>query len=323
MLFVTMKKKALLGIGIVVVLIIAYSLLSSFLGRSRFSVSEPFGYRSSNEEPLSAPAPMGMVKTFRETGMPDEEYQETEAPGMGSPGETALEEGSLSQRLVIKTGVLSLLVKNTLEAVKSVQSLAENLGGFVLSSRTWYLDEKQERMKGEVTLKVPVDQFSEALNQLKNLALKVASEQTSGRDVTEEYTDLESRLRNLEATEAQLLEIMKKAVEIPDVLSVQRELTTVRSQIEQLKGRMKFLRESAQMSTITVTIATEEEELPVVEEKWRPLKVAKDALRSLVSFWQNISNMVIWSAIFFAPFMVLFLIYKFIRKLRRKPPVAS
>lgn len=268
------------------------------------------------------PVPLTGTQTFMEKGLraPAEFGQEglTEEPVSQVQPEETKEEGSLSERLVIKRGSLSLLVKNTLEAVKKAQEVAEKLEGFVLSSRTWYTDEKQERMKGEVTIKVPVEKFSEAMEQLKSLALKVVSEQTTGQDVTEEYTDLESRLRNLEATEEQLLEIMKRAGKIPEVLEVQRELTKVRNLIEQTKGRMEYLKESAAMSTITVYIATEEEELPIVEERWRPIKVVKDALRSLVAFWQRIANSVIWLIIFFSPFIVLGLLIWIIRKLKRK-----
>jgi len=146
----------------------------------------------------------------------------------------------------------------------------------------------------------------------------VVNEQTTGQDVTEEYTDLESRLRNLEATEGQLLEIMKRAGKIPEVLEVQRELTKNRDQIEITKGRMKYLKESAAMSTITVSIATEEEELPIVEEEWRPMKIVKAALRSLVKFWQKIASTLIWLGIFFSPFVLLGILIFLLRKIRRK-----
>jgi hypothetical protein len=216
--------------------------------------------------------------------------------------------GSISNRLVVKTGNLAILVKDTLVAVKEVRGLAEGLGGFVLSSRTWYVDMAEERVAGEVTIKVPVDKFEEAMSQVRNLALKVTSEQSSGRDVTEEYTDLQSRLTNLEVAEAQLQELMKRAGKVTEILEVQRELTRVRGNIEQTKGRMKYLEETAAMSTITVSVATEEEELPIVEEKWRPLATVKAALRTLVSFWQNLADRVIYLGIFLAPFVVVGLV---------------
>lgn len=299
--FEAMKKKVFFLLLFILLLYAVYS-----LGTKRLQPSRPL------------PSVSGPIQFFNEGALRTPgEFAEEELAKESLEREEPTEEGSLSERLVIKRGSLSLLVKNTLEAVKGVQEAAEELGGFVLSSRTWYTDEKQERMKGEVTIKVPGEKFSEAMDKLKALALKVVSEQTSGQDVTEEYTDLESRLRNLEATETQLLEIMKRAGKISEVLEVQKELTRVREQIETTKGRMKYLEESAAMSTITVYIATEEEELPIVEERWRPIKVVKDALRSLVAFWQRVANILIWSAIFFSPFLVIGLIIWLIRKLRK------
>ena len=246
-----------------------------------------------------------------------------EAPSPEISKETAQDQieesegGSISERLVIKTGSLSLLVKNTQEAVDKAKETARRLGGFVLSARTYFTDEKEQHLKGEVTIKVPQEKFDEAVKELKKLALKVKSEHIQGRDVTEEYTDLESRLRNLEATEAQLLKIMERSGKITEVLEVQRELTRVRGQIETTKGRMKYLRESAEMSAITCHIATEEAELPIVEEKWRPLKIAKNALRQTISFWQNIGSGLIWLIVFGTPVALVAVAIYLILKIKR------
>lgn len=246
-------------------------------------------------------------------------FQNAQAPEAGGGSTTSGEtSGSISDRLVIKTGNLSLLVRNTQETVEKVKTIAETRNGFVLSARTYFTDEKEQHLKGTVTIKVPSVQFEETVKELKELALKVTSEHVQGQDVTEEYTDLESRLRNLEATEEQLLEIMDRAGEISDVLEVQRELTNTRRQIETIKGRMEYLAESADMSTISVHIATQESELPVVEEQWKPLRVAKNALRSTVSFWQSVGSGVIWLAIFTAPLAILITLGIFLRKTLHK-----
>ncbi len=229
---------------------------------------------------------------------------------------------SISDRLVIKTGDLSLLVKDTAGTVEKVKEVAQEKDGFVLSARTYFTDEKEQHLKGRVQIKVPSGTFDEAIKELKDLALKVTSEQIQGKDVTEEYTDLESRLRNLEASEEQLLALMNRAGDVSDVLEVQRELTQTRSQIETIKGRMKYLEESAEMSTITAHIATQESELPVVEEVWKPLQVAKNALRNTVTFWQTVGSAFIWLLVFGTPLATLggvgFLIRKAILKKKKK-----
>lgn len=225
-----------------------------------------------------------------------------------------IQNSSISDRLVIKTGALSLLVKDTENTVERVKNIAQEKAGFILSARTYFTDEKEQHLKGTVTIKVPSARFEETVKELKSLALKVTSEHIQGQDVTEEYTDLESRLRNLEAAEEQLLEIMDRAGEISDVLEVQRELTNTRRQIESIKGRMEYLKESADMSSITVHIATQESELPVVEEEWKPVQIAKSALRSTVSFWQNVGSAIIWIAVFVAPLGILIFLGILIRK---------
>ncbi len=264
--------------------------------------------------------------TFRTSVQP--QVSPAKAPGLGVGEEIAFEEGaepeaaeesgSPSERLIIKTGRLSLLVKDVREGVDKMQKLAADLEGFVVDSQISVVDEKKGTLKATVTIRVPAEKFDEALDTLKKEAIKVTSERASGRDVTEEYTDLQSRLRNLEATEAQLLKIMERAGEIKDVLSVQQELTKVRGQIETTKGRIKFLEESAAMSRITAHFATEEEELPIVEERWRPLATVKAALRSLISFWQTIADKLIFALVFFSPIIAIVLIVWFFRKIKKR-----
>ncbi len=285
-----------------IVLILAVLAVGYWLGQRRF-------YPQSPQPPISefgvGEVPLEKSTTRFET----EEITEAEVGG---------EPTSPSERLVIKTGDLSLLVKNVRESVERMQKLATGLGGFVTRADITVVDEKKETLRGTVTVRVPDEKFDEALNTLKKDAVKVTSESISGQDVTEEYTDLQSRLRNLEATEAQLLKIMERAGEIKDVLAVQQELTRVREQIETVKGRINFLEESAAMSAITAHFATEEEELPIVEEGWRPLATVKSALRSLVSFGQTIADKLIFALVFFSPIIVIVLVVWFLRRTKKK-----
>ena len=117
--------------------------------------------------------------------------------------------------------------------------------------------------------------------------------------MTEEYVDLQSRLKNLEATEAQLLKIMERSGTIPDVLAVQRELTNVRGQIEMTKGRMQYLERNVEMASITVNLALAEEVLPIPpSEKWLPVYVAKRAWRSVLANLRAISYLLIWIGVY-------------------------
>jgi len=285
-------------------LLVAVALLLGYwLGQRR---SPEIGLRS----PATFTSPTTLISPAEKAGFAVENVE----TGTGVNEEPS----SPSERLVIKTGTLSLLVKDVRESVDKMQKLATDLSGFVVDSNITIVDEKKGNLRATVTIRVPAGKFDEALKTLKDSALKVTSEQTSGQDVTEEYTDLQSRLRNLEATETQLLKIMERAGEIKDVLAVQQELTRVREQIETTKGRMKFLEESAAMSRLTAYFATEEEELPIVEERWRPLATAKAALRSLVSLSQTIADKLIFALVLFSPVVILVLIILVWKKLKRR-----
>ena len=86
---------------------------------------------------------------------------------------------------------------------------------------------------------MPAENFDNVMRSLRGLAVEVTSESTSSKDVTEEYIGLSAKLHNLEATEEQLLRLMEKAEKVEDILSVQRELSRTRGEIEQTNGRIQ------------------------------------------------------------------------------------
>lgn len=283
-------KKILGVIFLIALLFFTYSLGKRPIAPQLYEVGSRVAFDKKADlftAPLSAPTP---ERTLELAG---------EIPEQSEEG------GSISERLVIKTGWLSLLVTDVRGSVEQITRFAEDEGGFILSADVHKVKPESEQLIGLVKIKVPAERFAQIFERIKKLGLKVTSENVSGQDVTEEYTDLQSRLRNLEAAESQLLDLMKRAGKVTEILEVQRELVGTREQIEQTKGRVEFLEKSAKMATITINLATEEEELPVVEEGWRPIKVAKAALRALIRFWQRIGNLIIWSVIFFSPFVVL------------------
>jgi hypothetical protein len=288
-------KKIIIGVFAFLGFLVALSFLIRITRSSFGKIIIPSQKEVSREVAPSIPVPGGTSKV------------ETALLSRGELAEeTSSEEGgSISERLIIKSGSMSLLVANVGEVVANIIKFAEDEGGFVIHSNVHRINPESERLTGAVTIKIPAEKFTQAFNRLKDFALKVTNENLSGQDVTEEYTDLESRVRNLEAAETQLLELMKKAGKVTEILEVQRELVKTRQQIETTRGRMEFLEKSAKMATIYINLATEEEELPVVEEEWRPKKVARAALRSLVRLWQKVGNIVIWSAVFFSPFIVI------------------
>ena len=161
------------------------------------------------------------------------------------------DQSTSTDRMIIRTAYLTLVVDDVSASLTQINNLAATYGGFVVNSN---ISEDQNRLYASISFRVDSARFSEALQALRNMAVDVKAESTSGQDVTEQYTDLTSRLRNLEASEAQLLELMKQAGTVDEILEVQRELTNTRGQIEQIKGQMQYLEQSSDLALINASL---------------------------------------------------------------------
>jgi hypothetical protein len=162
-----------------------------------------------------------------------------------------------AERKIIRDATLTLEVEEPVKAAERVTSIAESRGGFVVSSESRHESGARGGKTYEVftvQLRVPAAQFDAALKDIRATAGEVLAEKVSGKDVTEEYIDLEARLRTQRALEAQLLDIMKSAHEVSEAISVQKELTNVRTEIERVEGRRRFLESQSSLSTINVTL---------------------------------------------------------------------
>ena len=227
------------------------------------------------------------------------------APPAAAPeearGGTVSDTSSANQataRLVVRNADLTLIVQDTQAQMEAVNRLATELNGYVSSSST---QKYEEGLQARLSLRVPVEAFNTALERLHKLAIEVRAEQISGEDVTAEYTDLESRLKNLESAETQLLTLMEQAEKTEDVLSVFNQLTQIRGEIEQIKGRMQYLSQSAALATISVTLIPDQLAQPVQVAGWRPEGVAKSAIEALIAALQGLASLAIWLVIVILP----------------------
>jgi len=154
-----------------------------------------------------------------------------------------------TERMIVRTGRMWLVVDDVPVALGRISGLAEDFDGYVVSSKRW---EGDERVAGTIAIRVPAEYFDDVVRALRGLAVEVTAEDTSSKDVTEEYVDLSAKLHNLEATEEQLLRLMEKAETVEDMLDVQRELSKTRGEIEQTKGRMQYLERTSATSLIEI-----------------------------------------------------------------------
>jgi hypothetical protein len=172
-------------------------------------------------------------------------------PSLAYSSDASWNAQSTSERMIIRNGAMQLVVTDVNEALKQIANLAGAYGGFVVNSN---IQENQSRLYGNISIRVLSGRFNDTLAALRAMAVDVKAETTSGQDVTEEYTDLSSNLRNLQAAEAQLLKLMEQAGKVTDILEVQKELVKTRGEIEQIKGRMQYLEQSSDLAFIQVTL---------------------------------------------------------------------
>jgi uncharacterized protein DUF4349 len=181
-------------------------------------------------------------------------------------------------RKLIRNGSLDLLVNDVGQSINKIGSLVAAVGGFVEKST----QTNSGGHSASVTLRVPAARLEQVIAQIKALATSVDRESTEVRDVTREYIDLDARLRNAQAEEAQYLQILKRATTIKDTLDVTEKLSDVRGRIEQMQGEMKFLTAQIEMSSLEVSLRAEAD-AAVAGIHWRPLRQAKIAVSEMVS----------------------------------------
>jgi len=216
-----------------------------------------------------------------------------------------------TDRIVIKNAELHLIVIDPITAVDRISKMAEEKGGFVVSSNIYRIDSSSGKKlpAANITIRVPADTLNETMEAIKGLVeeknVDVINESISGQDVTSEVTDLQSRLRNLQKAEEQLLEIMDKATTTEDVMAVFQQLTSIRENIEVLQGQLKYYDESAKLSAITITLEAKEAVAPITIGGWRPSLTLQHAVQSLVNGLRFIVDALIWIVICIAPIALL------------------
>lgn len=194
------------------------------------------------------------------------------APRSAAPGTIATAPSDLmTTRQIIRTAHLQLAVDDFDGAVRALLGIADGAGGFVASSSYTQMGGVPE---GVFTLRVPAERFSSTLLQVERLGT-VETRRIGGQDVTEEFVDLQARIRNLERHESRLLSFMERATRVSELLAIEQELARVRGEIERLTGRQRFL--ANQVDLATVEVAMRQKVAPVGGSFWD----LDDALRRM------------------------------------------
>jgi Domain of unknown function (DUF4349) len=163
----------------------------------------------------------------------------------------------ITERKIIRNAELTIEIDDPRKGLQKIASIAEKNGGFIISSESKDKLANEQKLTSTtitITARVPAAQFGDAVEAIRQIAGKITIEKISGIDVTEDYIDLEARIRTKRALEMQFLEIMRQARKISDALEVQSQLADVRTEIESLEGRRRFLENKSALSTISVTL---------------------------------------------------------------------
>ncbi len=232
---------------------------------------------------------------------------------------------SAGERLVIRNAYLTVVVVDPAARAAEIAAMAEALGGFVVSSNTYQstFGDGVLATQASITIRVPADSLDQALDEIKNGAVEVRSENITGQDVTQEYTDLQSQLRNLEAAEVELREIMASLTKAEDVLRVFENLRQVRQEIEVTKGRIQYFEQSARLSAVSVDLLPDVVSQPLKIGRWQPEGTAKTALEALINVLRFLADAAIVFVILFIPVILLLaipiaLIRRWIRRRRAR-----
>lgn len=262
--------------------------------------------RAAAPEPPVMAMPTALAEQESAAGAPASEFSD----GIAVPLEDFLASAVQAQeaRVIIYTGNISLVVQETQQAVNAITALVNEQGGYVAGSNIY---RSNNVLRGNITVRIPAERYQEVLASLRELAIRVESENSNTQDVTEEFTDLQARKTNLELTEKSLQELLderRRSGSTSDILEVYRELTNIRGQIEQIEGRLRYLANQSALSTITIELVPDVLYQPVSVAGWEPQGVAKEALQALVAALQVLVNLLIWLAIFVLPLLLILLI---------------
>lgn len=226
-------------------------------------------------------------------------------------------QGDVKNRLVIKESNLSLLVEDVSEANRKMLEHVNKIGGYMVTSGIYNPDDTPT---STLVIRVPANELDKTLEYFHSLSVKVVSENLTGRDVTDQYVDIDARLATLENTKKKFEEILAKATLTTDITNLTREILNIQSQIDALKGQQDFLIKNAQMAKLTIYLSTDEITLPYAPgENFRPKVIFKLAVRSLVENLRDIATFLIWVGVYSVIWLpVLGVIYFVRRRVRTK-----
>ena len=249
---------------------------------------------------MVAPHPKSVSDKALQASSPASESSSVQPPTPPGEGGTAAQSPQKTvQRKVIMTHSLTLEVKDSVAAIRQLSSIAEKSGGFVFSSNS--RKDSDGVVRGDIGIRIPSGRIGNVLEQVRSVG-KVAAEQANADDITEGYVDLEARMKNAKASEARIVELLRQAGKLSDVLMVEKELTRIRGEIEAFETRKRNWDLQLEMTSIKIELTDKAGKLPSLQRFWRPLgssfgEALEGFARSMAAMIIFVGVMLPWVAI--------------------------
>lgn len=292
-----MKKFRVAAISLVIMLILSACAKAASTPESLYTLDSKSGVTGRNATGAPAEAPLPATSA--------------EMQGVTGSSDMAVTNTQTENQMVIMNANLTMAVDDPSVSLGDIQKLAAAMGGFTVSSNLY----KTQTITGidvpeaTVTVRIPADRLNEAMDKIKAMTgdpeKYVLTENISGEDVTQAYTDLKSRLKNLEEAEAELTKFYEKATKTEDILAIYNQKQSISQQIEVLKGQIQYYEQASAKSLISINLKAKSTIAPITVAGWEPKGIARDALQALVEALKGIVNVLIWVALFVLPIVLV------------------
>jgi hypothetical protein len=312
-----MKKKLIYFFAIIGALSTLFFLFSELLSRTGSTMyggaptssSSPVEYNQPSNQTAAGQSennPSIAMPTIIQGGASGSANTSIAMQATKKPAENAM------KTMIIRNATIALQVDNLSLAIQKITQLADNSGGYVVSSSLTQDSNYASNSRANISIRVPAQGLNNALTALKSLSRQVIQESVTGEDITQQYVNLESQLKNLQTAKEQLAKIMAGAKKTTDVLAVYQRLTETQGQIDLLEGQIKYYKESVAYSLITIDLSM----TPVVVEpqpqKWKIAETFKASYHGLVDQFKFFTYGLIQFFVYFLPMLLLWLLLGFI-----------
>ncbi|WP_188207004.1 DUF4349 domain-containing protein [Alkalibacillus aidingensis] len=227
-------------------------------------------------------------------------------------------------RMVIYTGTIAIEVEDYDHTYTTIVDELNDFNGYVVESNV-HEHPEDDRKNGHIVVRIPEEHFNDFMNGVETNSEHVIEKTTEGNDVTEEYVDLESRLRSQEAVEERLLNFLDEADNTEDLLNISNDLARVQEEIEQIKGRMIYLEDHVAYSTVTINISEKRINIPEIESQdslntfEKAQQLFMGTVNWIISVFSNIIVFIVGLSPILIPILIIAVFY-FIRYKRKNNP---